>query len=250
MVAGRILRHVPARRRLPGIGADPAGADAVHPHRRSGTDCQCMGEGHQPALGRCVGFAVRLRLPGARRGDVDDRACIGRQRRQCMLAAQERTMQRRQAALPFFPVHVLQQGAVRPGDTGIVDQAVNAAEALQGHRDEVAHAAFVGDVQPLERGIIAALPFGEAGLARLHIQIADQHAAAGPEHRLGDAAADAIGTAGDQHDPAVQRRNRPGGNRRHCAHDRSSPRRRRCQPSTPIRSRVWMLRSTITSGSG
>ncbi|KAG1388732.1 hypothetical protein G6F59_015834 [Rhizopus arrhizus] len=141
-------------------------------------------------------------------------------------------------------------GGAGAGVAGVVDQPVVPADRRPGHRADVAHAGFVGDVQALERGIITALPFVQAGLARFHVQIADQHASAGAEHGLGDATADAVGAAGDQHRLARQRRGRPCGNRRHHAPVRASPRRRRCQPSTPRRSRGWMWRATSTAGAG
>ena len=209
-----------------------------------------MGEGHQATLGRRIGLAVRFGLPArveamlmmapAALAVSAGNACLlhrkapcSDDRRRCH-SSQSMSCSREPCA-PAMPA-LLTSPSMRPKRCRAVAMKSRTL------------ASSVMSSAGMRRPHRVATRAGRPG--RLPRPVADQHAATCTEHALGDATADAVGAAGDQHHLARQWRGRPSGNRRHRAHDRSSPRRRRCQPSTPIRSKVWMLRSTITSGSG
>ena len=208
-----------------------------------------MGEGHQAALGRRIGLAVRLGLVRARRGDVDHRAATvaARQRGQRVLAAQERAMQAGQAPVPFREVQARQRRDHRVDDAGVVDQAVDAAEAGQRGVDKGGHAAFAHDVHAAEQRVIADGPLRQAGAAGIRIEIADGDAAARAQHRLRDRAADALRAAGHQHHAAVERPWWPGfgiGYDRHRCSSTSGGQHRRRPAKPPCR----RLRATDPGG--
>ncbi|MNV21451.1 hypothetical protein D3C71_1123860 [compost metagenome] len=210
-----------------------------------------MGEGDQPALGCGIGFTVRFGLPCTRRGDVDDGPGVLAQGGQGVFAAQEGAMQAGKAALPLSQRHLRQRRAMGTGDAGIVDQAIHAAKALHRRLHQRLHTALAGHVRALECRALRQRPFGQTGLAGIGIQVGNHHTAAGAEHRLRDAAAHPLRTAGDHHHAIAQRLCRPVENGRGQWHGGMSLRpSRRVQPSMPSLSSVSMLRSTITSGSG
>lgn len=149
---------------------------------------------------------MRRRLPGAGGGDIDDRTATGClcQCRQRMLAAQEGAVQAGKAAVPLIPVQLRQCCAMRIRHAGIVDQAVDASETLESRGDQARGLRFARSIATHESAMTWQRPFLQAGPAGVGIQIADHHAAAGAQHRLRNAAADALRATGDHHHAALQ----------------------------------------------
>lgn len=127
-------------------------------------------------------------------------------------------MQAREPALPFLPFQLCQRSDMRVRNAGVVDQAVEPPETFERGGDQARGMWFARSVGTHEGAAARQCPVLQAGLARIGIQIANHHAAAGTEHSLRNAAANPLRTTGDDHHAVLQRCGIPVGNSGNQSH--------------------------------
>src|SRR6185503_7128983 len=187
-----LLRHLVEDCGLGRRRGDAVDRDVV----RSELLAERLGEGDDAGLGRGIGRRVRVALLAGDRRDVDDAAVILRdhQRRQRPAAVKRAVEIDRQHVAPGLQ-RIFPGRHVRPGDAGIVDQNVDAAERLAGVVARALDLGVVGHVDRKSRNLTSERT---AGLVRKRlVAVPDRDRRAGGEKALDDGAADALGAAGD-----------------------------------------------------
>src|SRR6267142_1592950 len=145
-----------------------------------------LGERDQSALGRSVGGRVGIAFLAGDRGDVDDAAVAGLHHvRYHGAAAEKRAIEVDiDDALPLAH-RIVDDRHARAGDTGVIDQHVDASELGDGSLYSAVYRRLISDVD-----------------ARLAVEIPDCDFRARCLQALGDRGADALHAAGDDRSAA------------------------------------------------
>ncbi|MNK66481.1 hypothetical protein D3C87_857990 [compost metagenome] len=115
-----------------------------------------MRQGQQTALARRIGLCVRLRLPGAGRGQIDDGTAVSAQVRRTVLGQQHRpTEVHRQHPIPVSQVEAFQGDVVRIGNRCVAYQRIQAPELAEHLGHPKCDLPFIRDIHGDEPSVIA-----------------------------------------------------------------------------------------------
>jgi len=163
---------------------------------------QAAGHGDQRALAGDIGQQVGRAPQRGVRGQVDDRsAAAAAQRRQGGSGHQPGTAHvHLHHLVPGFDVQFFAALAAGVGDRGVVDQAIQAAQAFDGAFDAAADRGRVGQVEADSADIKAlCTQFASGLLYSAGEDVGDHDAGTGLGDGLGEGEAQAAGATGDQH---------------------------------------------------
>ena len=158
-----------------------------------------LGQRDDAGLRRRIGDRVRIALLAGDRGDVDDAAVVLRDhQRHHGAAAEELAVEVDAHHLRPGLRRILPGRHVRPGDAGVVDQDVDAAERLHGGVARGFDLGELGDVdRDGDRPCRACRARRAVFVGELAVAIPDRDRGAGLEQPRDDRPADALGAAGD-----------------------------------------------------